>query len=125
MSDPGIGNEAQMRVWFEQVAEAAVETTVLRMRAQQLDGPTAAKHAEAPPIVKWLVGAIAAFGSAALIGLGFWLVTSVSSMRETLARMDERQSGQDVAQLARDSEQDRRITKNEAAISLLSGGGGR
>ena len=47
--------------------------------------------AEAPPLVKWLVGAIAALGGAAMIGLGFWLVSSVSTMRETLARMDERQ----------------------------------
>ena len=46
---------------------------------------------EIPPLVKWLVGAIAAFGTASLIGLGFWLVSSVSTMRETLARMDERQ----------------------------------
>jgi hypothetical protein len=46
---------------------------------------------EAPPLVKWLVGAIASLGALSMIGMAFWLVSSVSTMRETLARMDERQ----------------------------------
>lgn len=116
---PDSGNVEQVRLVAEQVADAAI----LRFASRH---PEMVKQpVEAPPMVKWLVGAIAAFGSAALIGLGFWLVTSVSSMRETLARMDERQSGADTAQIARDAEQDRRITKNEAAIAQLNGDGGR
>lgn len=71
-----LGDGAQVRRIIEQVAASYED-----------------KHltAEVPPMVKWLVGAIAAFGTASLIGLGFWLVSSVSTMRETLARMDERQ----------------------------------
>ena len=72
---PDSGNAEQTRLIAETVADAAI----LRFASQHPE--MVKKTAEAPPIVKWLVGAIAAFGSAALIGLGFWLVTSVSSMR--------------------------------------------
>ncbi len=74
MSEGSAGDNAQVRRLLEQLRESY-----------------AAPKPEVPPVVKWLVGAIAAFGSASLIGLGFWLVSSVSTMRETLARMDERQ----------------------------------
>ncbi len=77
---PFDGNAAQTRSIVEKVAQ------------QMMDAYGAPpREPPVPPMVKWLVGAIAAFGSAALIGLGFWLVSSVSTMRETLARMDERQ----------------------------------
>ncbi len=74
------GNSAQNRMIVEKIAQQVIDV----YGAPPRDNP-------APPMVKWLVGAIAAFGSASLIGLGFWLVSSVSTMRETLARMDERQ----------------------------------
>lgn len=67
------------------IEESIAKSMLYRIR-EKGTGPS-----ESPPMVKWLVGAIAAFGSASLIGLGFWLVSSVSTMRETLARMDERQ----------------------------------
>lgn len=66
------------------------------------------------PLVKWVVGAVAALGMAAIIGGGTWLVASVGEMRETLARVDERMKGQDSAQISRDNEQDRRIIMLES-----------
>lgn len=101
------GNSEQIR----HVAEAVAKATIAEYGRLHPDAP---KEAPVPPLVKWLVGAIAAFGSAALIGLGFWLVTSVSNMRETLAVINERMMGQDTAQVARDEEQDRRIRGLEA-----------
>lgn len=69
---------------------------------------------ETPPLVKWVVGTVAAVGLAAFIGGGTWLVSSVAEMRETLARMDERMQGQGTAQNSRDDEQDRRIRSLES-----------
>lgn len=105
------GNEAQLRLIMDQVAEAAVTNLLLKQKAQQLDQP---KEAPVPALVKWLVGAIAGLGSAALVGLGVWLVSSVSEMSNTLARLDERMKGADTAQLARDAGQDERIRRLEA-----------
>lgn len=101
------GNSEQVRA----IADVVAKATIAEFNRQHPDTP---KEAPVPPLIKWLVGAIAAFGSAALIGLGFWLVTSVSNMRETLAVINERMMGQDTAQFARDEEQDRRIRGLEA-----------
>lgn len=98
------GDAAQIRVVSEQVAEAVITKFVA-------EHPELRKN-EAPPLVKWLVGAIAAFGSAAIIGLGFWLVTSVSQMQVTLARMDERMANGAIKD-SRFEELDRRVTKLE------------
>jgi hypothetical protein len=81
MPDRSEGDAAQTRVIVEQALDAAVTRFM----------PKPVKPAESPPLVKWLVGAIASLGSLAMIGMAFWLVSSVSTMRETLARMDERQ----------------------------------
>jgi hypothetical protein len=83
MNDRSEGDAAQTRIIVEQALDAAVTRLV----------PRAGKETrlEAPPLVKWLVGAIASLGALSMIGMAFWLVSSVSTMRETLARMDERQ----------------------------------
>ncbi len=106
-----LGNQLQVQAMVSQVAREAAAAVLLEQKANDLDRPT--KDAPIPPIVKWLVGAIGAFGSAALIGLGFWLVTSVSTMRETLARMDERQIAQTGTLDGRFGDQERRIVKLE------------
>lgn len=104
------GNEAQARVMLDNVAQAAAATAILKYRAEQLDAP---RETPVPPLVKWLVGAIGGLGSAALIGLGIWLVSSVSTMRETLARMDERQVSATATQDGRFEEINRRLTRLE------------
>jgi hypothetical protein len=117
MPDRSIGDTAQIRLIMEQAAEAAI----IQFTSQhpELKGADAA----VPPIVKWLVGAIAGFGSAALIGLGFWLVTSVSQMQVTVARIDERLNSGSIKD-ARFEDIERRVSKNEARIAALSGEGG-
>lgn len=106
----GIGNAAQNRMIAEQVAEAVI----LKYEAEH----PRAREATTPPMVKWLVSAIAAFGSAALVGLGFWLVSSVSALLVTTARIDERMSSGSIKD-SRVDEIERRVTKNEAAIAEL------
>lgn len=105
-----IGDAAQTRLIAQQVARAVL----IEFEAEHPRPKEPAIH----PIVKWLVGAIGAFGSAALIGLGFWLVSSVSEMQVTLARMDERMTTGAVKD-GRFEDLDRRVTKNEAAIAEL------
>jgi hypothetical protein len=79
------GNSEQTRIVAEQVADSAIT----RFAALQKLGQQ--QEQSLPPFVKWFSIAIGGLGSAALVGLGIWLVTSVSNMSTTLARMDERQ----------------------------------
>lgn len=104
--DSDLGNTVQSRVMATQIARAAIAEYVL-------EHPESARPAaELHPLVKWLVGAIAAFGSAALIGLGFWIVTSISTMQQTLTRLDERiQNG--AVRDGRYEDLDRRVTTLE------------
>jgi hypothetical protein len=95
---------------LDQVGEAAATNAILKYKAQQLSEP---RETPLPPIIKWLVGAIAGLGSTALIGLGIWLVTSVGTMSETLARMDERMKGNDTSVQSELGELRRRITAVE------------
>jgi type IV secretory pathway TrbD component len=105
------GNTEQTRIVAEQVADAAI-TRFVAMR--KIDREQALTGSEAtPPFVKWFAGAIAGLGSTALIGLGIWLVTSVSSMSETLARMDERMKGNDSSVQSELNELRRRVTAVE------------
>lgn len=79
MSD---GNEVQVRAIAEQVAKAAVAEYTQ-------------KHPEEPkipPPLKWAGGIIAALFTAGVAAMAMWLVSSVSNMQVTLARVDERQS---------------------------------
>ena len=112
------GNTEQIRIVAEQVADAAI----IRFASRH---PEMVKQpAEIPPPLKWAGIVLASILSIAASGGFIWLVTTVYVMQVTLARMDERMSGGDTAQLARDAEQDRRILKNEGAIAELTGKGG-
>lgn len=107
-----LGDAAQVRMIVEQALEAAII---------KFEGDGARTNAaEIPPLIKWLVGSIAALGFAALIGGGTWLVTSVSTMQITLARMDERMAAGSVKD-ARVDDLSRRVVQLEAYHS----GGGR
>lgn len=98
------GNAAQTRV----IAEAVAEATITRFVAEHPEVRTPEVH----PLVKWLVGAIAAFGSAAIVGSAFWLVGTVNEMRDTLTRLDERiQNG--AVKDGRFDDLDRRVTTLE------------
>ena len=106
---PNSGDAAQTRAIVEQVVESTFVVLADRMADKFQSRP---QEPPIHPLVKWLVGAIAAFGSAALIGGGFWLVSSVSEMQRTLVRMDERMTNGAVKD-ARYDEIDRRVTALE------------
>lgn len=105
-----LGDGAQTRKIAEQVAKA----TIAEYEAEH----PRPREAPVPSMIKWLVGAIAAFGSAAIVGLGFWLVSSVSALLVTTARIDERMSSGSIKD-NRVEDIERRVTKNEAAIAEL------
>ncbi len=95
--------------------DSAGDVAQLRRIAEQL-APIYADRPitpELPPFVKWFSVAVGALGSAALVGLGIWLVTSVSTMSTTLARMDERQIANAASLGERFEKIDERLSKLE------------
>jgi hypothetical protein len=98
------GNAEQTRIIAEKIAQQMMD----------IYGPPP-RHPEPPlpPFVRWFSIAVGGFGSAALIGLGFWLVTSVSSMSNTLARMDERQIASSASLADRFEKIDERLNRLE------------
>ena len=112
------GNAAQRDL----IEESIAKSMLYRIRERGV-----AVSNESPPMVKWLVGAIAGLGAASMIGMGFWLVSSVSNMRETLARMDERQSMSSAMLATRFQAIDDRLARLEGLNTQQSNalGGGR
>lgn len=110
---PDSANQAQVA----QIAEQVVAAAITRLRVEHPELITA-KEPAIHPVVKWLVGAIALLGSTAIVGGVGWLVSSVSAMQVTLARLDERISAGAVKD-ARFNDLERRVSKNEAAIAEL------
>lgn len=97
----GMGNAEMVRIVAEQVAE----TVSAKFEREHPKEP--AIH----PTIKWLLGAIGALGTASLIGGGFWLVSSVSAIQVTIARMDER--------MVTGSVKDNRVDDLERRVSKL------
>jgi hypothetical protein len=64
---------------------------------------------EIPAPLKWAAAILAGLFTTGTAALAFWLVSSVSEMQVTLARMDERLAGQTLGQDARFEDHDRRI----------------
>ena len=83
MSD---GNEAQTRLIAKQVAEA----TIIEFASQHPELRQASVVAEIPAPLKWAAIITSAVITMAASGGVVWLVSSVSEMSVTLARMDER-----------------------------------
>ena len=80
---------------------------------------------EIPAPLKWAGAIIAGLFTAGTATLAFWLVSTVSEMQVTLARMDERMVSGNV-QDGRVDDLQRRVQKNEQAIAeLMPTGGGR
>lgn len=69
--------------------------------------------AEIPAPLKWAGAIIAALFTAGTATLAFWLVSSVSEMQVTLARMDERMASGMIKD-ARFDDVERRVVKLEA-----------
>lgn len=106
MSD---GNAEQVRLVAEQVADTAIS----RFSALHPEiGRAKADLIPAP--LKWAAGIIAALFTTGIAGVAFWLVSSVSSMQVTLARMDERQLLQTSNQDAWKADVERRLARLES-----------
>lgn len=73
---------------------------------------------EIPAPLKWAAAMIAALFTAGIATLAFWLVTSVSNMQVTLARLDERMSTGAVKD-ARFDDLERRVSANERKLAEL------
>lgn len=106
MPTSDLGNSAQVRVVADQVAEAAISKFVA-------EHPEIRK-AEIPPPLKWAGAILAALFTTGVAGTAFWLVSSVSEMQVTLARMDERQASAGAKQDDRFTDLDRRVTRLES-----------
>lgn len=104
MSEPSLGDAAQTR----KILEQAIEATIIKVRADhpELYGP---KEAEIPAPLKWIGVIIAGLFTMGTATLVFWLVSSVSAMQVTLARMDERMASGMVKD-ARYEDINRRVT---------------
>lgn len=96
------GNDAQNRIAAEQIAEAVI--TRFTQQHPEL------RKAEIPAPLKWAGGIIAALFTAGVAAMAMWLVSSVSNMQVTLARIDERSVNRD----AQYSDIDERVRQLES-----------
>lgn len=99
-----IGDSAQTRLIAEQVAEAVI------MKYESEHPRT--RDIDIPAPLKWAATIIAGLFTAGVAAGVFWLVSSVSEMQVTLARMDERMTTGSVKD-SRVDEIERRVTKLE------------
>lgn len=90
---PSLGDNAQIRTLVEQVAEGTAEIAISKFVAQHPEVRQAAVVAEIPAPLKWaaMIAAtvITVSASAGLV----WLVSAVSEISVTVARMEERMGG--------------------------------
>lgn len=74
------------------------------------------------PVLKWIAGIAASATAFIITGALAWVASSVTEMKETLARMDERQKAQTEALDGRFTDFDRRITRLERHHQLDGNG---
>ncbi len=103
-----LGDSAQTRLIAEQVAEAVIvkyDAAHPRPKEPEIPGP-----------LKWAAGIIAAVFAAGITAGVFWIVTSISEMQVTLARMDERMASGSIKD-GRVDELERRVTAIELKLN--------
>ncbi|MEL7783743.1 hypothetical protein AAG607_12025 [Citromicrobium bathyomarinum] len=96
------GNDAQNRIAAEQIADTAI-TRFTQQHPEFL-------KAEIPPPLKWAGAIFAALLTTGVAAMAVWLVSSVSDMQVTLARIDERSVNRD----AQYSDIDERVRRLES-----------
>lgn len=117
MSERSIGDAAQIRAIMEQASEA----TIVKFVSQHPELRQGSVTAEIPAPLKWAGAIIAGLFTAGTATLAFWLVSTVSEMQVTLARMDERMVSGNVRD-ARVDDLTRRVQRNEAILSEIAPG---
>lgn len=102
----GTGNDVQIRVISEQIAEAAV-------RKYALENPPPVTKPEIPAPLKWIGAIASAVITAGVVACCIWVVSSLSALQQTVTRIDERQllSGPEVTK--RLDKMDERLTRLE------------
>ena len=93
-----IGDEAQLRKITDPIARAAASIAISEFAAQHPELRQASVTTEIPAPLKWASVIIAGLFTAGTATLAFWLVSTVSEMQVTLARMDERLANQTAVQ---------------------------
>ena len=96
-----LGDQAQIHRVVRQVA----------MAYREIEGPA---KADIPAPLKWAGGIVAALITMGFGAMAVWLVTTVSAMQVTLARMDERQQLQANGQETRFTDIERRLSMLES-----------
>ena len=104
-----IGDAAQTRAIAEQVAESVAEIAISKFVSQHPEVRRGTVVAEIPAPLKWAAMITSAIITMAASGGVIWLVSSVSEMSVTLARMDERMANYISTQEGRLREIERRV----------------
>lgn len=110
---PGIGNEAQVRVVAEQVVEAAI--VKLTTEHPEIVRPVIS------PVLKWVAGLAATVMALCLVGGLGWVVSTLSSLQQTVTRIDERQQLNGDSMGKRIDAVEGRVTRLEAYHQRLPG----
>ena len=117
LTDPE--SAAQVKVFAEQVASKVLgeyqpQIAQLERAVARLSGAVPEPDEEMKsPVLKWIAGIAAGVIAFLITGALAWVASSVTEMKETLARMDERQKAQGEVLDSRFTDFDRRITRLE------------
>lgn len=101
------GNELQQAKVYAGIADTAIARF-----AEQLSPPT--PPSAATVVLKWVAGIGASLLTMFFGGIAAWLLVSVSDMRDTLGRMDERMKAQSLILDGKVAELDRRVRTLES-----------
>lgn len=116
LSDPATAE--QVKIMAQQAAayalgEVAPQLAQMERAIGRLQGAPEEGETVATPVLKWVAGVAACVLGFVITASLAWVATSMSEMKETIARMDERLKAQALAQDTRFDEYDRRITRLE------------
>lgn len=122
MMGDSIGDEAQLRKITDPIARAAATIAISEFASQHPELRQGSVTTEIPAPLKWASVIIAGLFTAGTATLAFWLVSTVSEMQVTLARMDERLANQTAVQSEQIKEIEVRVTTLENYHRATPGG---
>lgn len=104
-----IGDSAQIRMIAEQVGESAAEIAISKFAANHPEVRRGTVVAEIPAPLKWAAVIASAILTISASGGLIWLVSSVSEISVTIARMDERMANYTAQQTKQIEDLSRRV----------------
>lgn len=108
-----IGDSAQIRMIAEQVGESAAEIAISKFAATHPEVRRGTVVAEIPAPLRWAAIIASAVITVSASGGLIWLVSTVSEISVTMARMDERMANYTVRQAEQIEALSRRIERLE------------